>query len=119
MNDLQRLIKTTCATYDDKGLCYLETGSNGDRTCVYFRELGGRCSHAENSVIPNDSKVETLYWAERGVKVTRNVCEICLQPIERTSNRQRYCKKCGSLSEIENRRKRDREYKARKRRFEG
>jgi hypothetical protein len=117
MNDLQRLIKNKCATYEDKGNCHLETGANGDRTCVYFREQGGRCSYAEQSVIPNDAKVESLYLAELGVKVSGDFCDACLQPIERKSNRQRFCKKCGELAEKENRRQRDREYKERKRRF--
>lgn len=117
MNDLQRLIKTSCAIYNGEGKCYLETGTNSDRTCVYFRPHGGRCTYAEQSVIPADAKVEALYWAERGVKLAGDFCEMCNQPFERKSNRQVYCKKCGELAEKENRRQRDREYKERKRRF--
>ncbi|QIZ08491.1 hypothetical protein HFZ78_18730 [Priestia megaterium] len=117
MTDLQRLIKNKCATYDDKGNCYLETGANSDKTCVYFREQGGRCTYAEQSVIPDDAKIEASYLAERGVKTPANFCDSCLEPFERKSNRQRYCKKCGEFAEKENRRNRDREYKERKRRF--
>jgi hypothetical protein len=117
MNKLQSFVSANCATYDGDGKCLLETGANGDRTCVYFREYGGRCSYAENCVIPGDHKVEVLYWAERGVTVSGDFCDSCQQPFERKSNRQRYCKKCGEFAEKENRRKRDQEYKERKRRF--
>jgi hypothetical protein len=117
MNDLQRLIKNSCASFEKDGNCHLETGSNGDRTCVYWRPHGGRCTYAENSVIPANKNVEVLYWAERGIKVAGDYCDSCLQPIERKSNRQKYCKKCGEQAEKESRRERDREYKERKRRF--
>lgn len=117
MNNFQRFITNNCATFDSDGKCHLETGANGDQTCVYFREYGGRCSYAENCVIPGDHNIEVLYWAERGIALTGDICDKCSQPFERTSNRQRYCKKCGEFVERENRRKRDREYKERKRRF--
>jgi hypothetical protein len=117
MNKLQRFVADNCATYDGEGKCHLETGAYGDRTCVYFREHGGRCSYAENCVIPGDHSIEVLYWSERGVTMAGDICESCQQPFERKSNRQKYCNKCGELAEREKRRERDREYKARKRRF--
>lgn len=117
MSKLQSLIANSCATYDRDGMCLLETGANGDRTCVYFREYGGRCSYAENCVIPGDPKIEAIYWAERGAGLTGDICDRCNELFERKSNRQIYCSKCGSEVDKEKRRKRDCEYRERKRRF--
>lgn len=106
MNKLRRFVSDNCATYDSDGQCLLETGANGDRTCVYFREHGGKCSYAENCVIPGDHKVEVLYWAERGITVSGDFCDNCQRPFERKSNRQKYCGPCAE----EIRKKKQRQY---------
>lgn len=111
MNKLQKLIASSCATYDRDGKCLLERGANGDRTCVYFRDHGGRCSYAENCVIPGDAKIESLYWAERGITLSGDYCEMCKTPYERKSNRQKYCEGCSA----EVRKKKQRQYMQSKR----
>lgn len=117
MNNFTRFISQSCATYDSDGNCHLETNVNGDRTCVYFREQGGRCLYAENFVIPGNERIEMQYWLERGLAQWNEgakTCKSCNQLFKPTGNRQAYCTTCGQERARKKRNERNREYRVRR-----
>ncbi|ADC48960.1 hypothetical protein BpOF4_04480 [Alkalihalophilus pseudofirmus OF4] len=113
--EIQRQVKSECATYAGNGRCLL------DRQCPFFGagESFIRCSYYENCVMPGDESLTARYWNALGNSESlADYCESCKQPFQKRSNAQKYCSSCQSKINAEQRRKRDREYRARKRRIQ-
>lgn len=109
--DLQKLARDQCATYDRDGLCLLERG--GCRTCLYFRddvELP-RCPYFENSVLPGVDTLHARYWNAFGSASDGKTCDRCGELFE-AKRRQRYCADCKKEAERESRRRRNQRYYA-------
>jgi hypothetical protein len=118
-SEIQSFIKRNCATHSHDDKCLLETAPH-DSTCVYFRkEDDGQCAYFENMVLPGGYDLYLRYWMALGnnEKPSGHFCERCNERYERTSNRQRFCVKCGAEVKKENRRRRDAKYRDRKRRL--
>ena len=108
MNEIQRFITANCANYDRDGKCLLETSESGLRLCPMFYEIDQSCKYAEQSVLPGSPSLLVAYQARKGKELTSSFCEICCEPFERKSNRQKYCDSCS----VEVRRKKKRSYNA-------
>jgi hypothetical protein len=114
-NDLKRHARTNCATFNTA----TDSDCLRDTTCVYFQDGGGRCSYYENCVLPASEELTARYWNALGnVDLNTDYCERCRDPYEKQSNAQKYCAKCKAEVSREQKRKRDREYRARKRRIQ-
>lgn len=115
----RKLARDSCASYVDGG-CVFEP--LGRISCVYERnydKLAYRCGYFETSVLPSDKLLESRYHDEVVNGDSNNEvirCESCGKGYERTSNRQKYCVACRSEVQRDQRRKRDADYRDRKRR---
>ncbi len=111
INDIQRLARNQCATFN----AATDSDCLRDCQCIYFRAEGGRCSYFENCVLAGNEALHARYWNALGnTDVSADYCVNCREPYERKSN-QRYCTDCGKKIAHEKKKKRDREYRARKR----
>lgn len=121
---LQALARQSCAAFVGTNGC--RYAPNGQPRCVWFRddpqarpfiEAGTmQCQYFEWYVLPANPALEARYW-NREDNSTK--CARCRQPFVKKSNRQKYCSSCRSEAERMARRRRDAEYRARKRRFSG
>lgn len=98
-------IKANCASYDQDGLCHMETDSSGGRLCPLFFNLNKKCTYAETSVIPGNPEIEALYNAGKaGVSANLSECSECNVKYRRTSNRQIRCAECSKSKRNERQR---------------
>ncbi len=110
--DLQKLARNQCATYDRDGLCLLERG--GCRTCLYFRddvELP-RCPYFENSVLPGVDTLHARYWRLFNADGSGKYCAepSCSNVFEPNSNAQKYCGECRERRQKEQRKRENQRY---------
>lgn len=121
-DDIQKQVKEQCSNYDKNGLCLLETGAGGCRSCPFFNgEIGDklpRCSYYENAVLTADEKLKARYWQSFGLSYWNEgnndmkVCKRCENPFDPGKhNRRQYCDECREIQRKENRNRRMREYR--------
>jgi len=118
---IQALVKDSCANYDDNGLCLLETGPDGCRTCGYFRSTDyayNRCRYFETAVLPADPALESEY--RRGLDALYGIvgttpthrCARCHEPFVKRSNSAKYCSDCRRLAHRDQKREHARKRRA-------
>jgi len=104
--DIQTHVKDKCATYAGNGRCLL------DRPCPFFSgDESARCLYFENSVLPEDDKLEARYWSRFGLSYWRDsikTCENCGKGYTPNSNRQKYCDDCKTHVKTMQKRKENR-----------
>ncbi|MBD7965389.1 cysteine-rich VLP protein [Fictibacillus norfolkensis] len=92
----KRLAKAECANFTGNEGCYVTCGNR----CILFYEsegIGNVCPYFIKAVLPGDHKLESEYRDLFNIpteKKSTDLCEECSRPIERTSNRQKYCGEC-------------------------
>lgn len=93
------LIKRLCANYDG-GNCLL---LDDDEPCVCVQSISYSllCKYFRNAVLPAEPKLE----AEILMSGAKTVCERCGVPIEKHSNRQKYCADCARIMYLKNKAK--------------
>ena len=84
------LIKRLCANYDGEP-CVRVQSISYCLLCKYFRK----------AVLPAEPKLE----AEILMSGAKTVCERCGVPIEKHSNRQKYCPECARIMYLKNKAK--------------
>lgn len=93
MYEIKRYARKNCATFGGREGCAVEG------RCRYFRDQVKRCPYFELYVLPADPALEERYkrifvngdtekWA------ASDTCDSCGEPIQKRSNRQKYCKVC-------------------------
>ncbi|MDM5197870.1 cysteine-rich VLP protein [Fictibacillus enclensis] len=91
-----KLAKDNCANYTGAGLCLVACG--GRCLLTYESEgTGNICPYFIASVLPAEHELEMEYreiFDIPSVPLQKDLCDECGRPIERSSNRQKYCGEC-------------------------
>ena len=93
------LIKRLCANYDGGNCLLLDDGE--PCVCVQSISYSLLCKYFRNAVLPAEPKLE----AEILMSGAKTVCERCGVPIEKHSNRQKYCTECARIMYLKNKAK--------------
>ena len=93
------LIKRLCANYDGGNCLLLDDGE--PCVCVQSISYFLLCKYFRNAVLPAEPKLE----AEILMSGAKTVCERCGVPIEKHSNRQKYCPECARIMYLKNKAK--------------
>ena len=93
------LIKRLCANYDGGNCLLLDDGE--PCVCVQSISYSLLCKYFRNAVLPAEPKLE----AELLMSGAKTVCERCGVPIEKHSNRQKYCTECARIMYLKNKAK--------------
>ncbi len=96
------LIKRLCANYDGGNCLLLDDGE--PCVCVQSISYSLLCKYFRNAVLPAEPKLE----AEILMSGAKTVCERCGVPIEKHSNRQKYCPECARIMYLKNKAKNQR-----------
>ena len=88
------LIKRLCANYDGGNCLLLDDGE--PCVCVQSISYSLLCKYFRNAVLPAEPKLE----AEILMSGAKTVCERCGVPIEKHSNRQKYCADCARICRL-------------------
>ena len=94
-----RLIKNLCANYLDGNCLLLDDGE--PCVCVQSISYSLMCNYFRKAVLPAEPKLE----AEILNNNPDAVCEICGIPIDKKSNRQKYCSECARRMYLKNKAK--------------
>ena len=93
------LIKRLCANYDGGNCLLLDDGE--PCVCVQSISYSLLCKYFRNAVLPAEPKLEAEILMSRA----KTVCERCGVPIEKHSNRQKYCPDCARIMYLKNKAK--------------
>ena len=93
------LIKRLCANYDGGNCMLLDDGE--PCVCVQSISYSLLCKYFRKAVLPAEPKLE----AEILMSGAKTVCERCGVPIEKHSNRQKYCTECARIMYLKNKAK--------------
>ena len=93
------LIRRLCANYDEGNCLLLDDGE----TCVCVQSISYSllCKYFRNAVLPAEPKLEAAIL----LSGAKTVCERCKTPIEKHSNRQKYCPECARYMYLKNKAK--------------
>lgn len=91
LQEARRLIRKTCANYDDGGNCLLLDDGEPCR-CPQLGAYSVICKYFRDAVLPGDMK---LHYSIIGQKPNCH-CVICGAPIYSKSNRAKYCPACAA-----------------------
>lgn len=118
LGDIQKHVKTNCATYAGNGDCLVERGG-GCHTCPFFEEgnESARCLYYESAVLPSDDQLKARYWNRFGLVywVASKVCKRCKNPFEPNDQREQFCFECKAEQRREKDRIRKREQRKKER----
>lgn len=117
IHPIRRLVRKHCASFHSASKCYACPGDQP--TCSYFREDGKypeylkegkvRCIYFESHVLPNDPKLEAVYFGRHpSTDEITGSCERCKKTFVKSNNRQEYCIDCGPIVTRQNARERQR-----------
>lgn len=91
LQEARKLIRRTCAYFDDGGNCLLLDDGEPCR-CPQLGAYSVICKYFRDAVLPGDMK---LHYSIIGQKPKYH-CVICGAPIYSKSNRAKYCPACAA-----------------------
>ena len=91
--EIRRLVKTTCANYDQKygclpldGNCYMIYGYGYTNTAM--------CKYFKKSILPLNPELEAALEGENITERTKK-CEVCGKEFYAAGNKSKYCQYCA------------------------
>lgn len=94
LQEARKLIRKTCANYDDGGNCLLLDDGEPCR-CPQLGAYSVICKYFRDAVLPG---APSLYYLIAGIQPKRH-CIICGEPIYTGTNRTKYCPTCAPIEE--------------------